>query len=83
MPRLAWQLLDRLRRDWQAVHGHGLLMAGPLHGEPQRWTRLPAVQIKMGWATFRKRPDLSPADTRGIEFMLFDILRSGEMPALA
>ena len=31
----------------------------------------------------RKRPDLSPADAAGIEFMFFDVLGADEMPALA
>ena len=31
----------------------------------------------------RKRPDLSPADAASIEFMFFDMLEPGEMPALA
>ncbi len=31
----------------------------------------------------RKRPDLSPADAARIEFTFFDILKRGEMPALA
>ena len=31
----------------------------------------------------RKRPDLSPDDAAGIEFMFFDVLEADEMPALA
>ena len=31
----------------------------------------------------RKRPDLSPDDVAGIEFMFFDVLEADEMPALA
>ena len=31
----------------------------------------------------RQRPDLSPADAAGIEFMFFDVLEADEMPALA
>ena len=31
----------------------------------------------------RQRPDLSPADASGIEFMFFDVLEADEMPALA
>ena len=31
----------------------------------------------------RERPDLSPADAAGIEFMFFDVLGADEMPALA
>lgn len=31
----------------------------------------------------RKRPDVSPADVAGIEFMFFEMLDPGEMPALA
>ena len=31
----------------------------------------------------RKRPDLSPNDVAGIEFMFFDVLEADEMPALA
>ena len=31
----------------------------------------------------RNRPDLSPADAAGIEFIFFDMLEPGEMPALA
>ena len=31
----------------------------------------------------RKRPDMSPDDVAGIEFMFFDVLEADEMPALA
>ena len=34
-------------------------------------------------SAIRKRPDLSPDDAAGIEFMFFDVLEADEMPALA
>ena len=34
-------------------------------------------------SAIRKRPDLSPDDAAGMEFMFFDVLEADEMPALA